>query len=604
MNILGISAFYHDSAACLVRDGVILAAAQEERFSRKKHDAGFPRHAIDYCLREAGLSKGTQLDLVAFYEKPFLKCDRLLSTYLACAPHGLFSFLRAMPVLMKEKIWIKDILQKKLEFDGTILFPEHHESHAASAFFPSPFEEAAILTIDGVGEWTTTSVGHGKGNRVELLADLRFPHSLGLLYSAFTYHLGFRVNSGEYKVMGLAPYGEPKFRELILSELIDLKEDGSFRLNLRYFDFIVGLTMTNRAFDRLVGGPPRKPEAELTQRHMDLARSVQAVTEEVMLRLARRAHSLTGSKQLCLAGGVALNCVGNGRILRESNFDKIWIQPASGDAGGALGAALLSWYHYHQQPRKVEQDRDSQFGSFLGPSYDAADFLRNGSIPFEELKENELMSRVAQLLEQGKVIGWFQGRMEFGPRALGNRSILGDARSSEMQETLNLKIKFRESFRPFAPSILSERVTDCFELDQPSPYMLLVAPVKEALRKNGGISERGTTDFLARLKEPRSTLPAITHVDYSARVQTVSKAGNPRFHRLLSEFQKNTECPVLVNTSFNVRGEPPVCTPEDAYRCFMRTEMDYLVMGNFLLAKERQDPSQITKEERIINVLD
>ncbi len=603
MNILGISAFYHDSAACLVRDGVILAAAQEERFTRKKHDAGFPQSAIEYCLQEAGLSKGAQLDLVAFYEKPFLKCDRLLSTYLACAPRGLLSFLKAMPVLMKEKIWIKDTIRKKLEFEGTILFPEHHESHAASAFFPSPFEEAAVLTIDGVGEWTTTSVGHGKGNRVELLADLRFPHSLGLLYSAFTYHLGFRVNSGEYKVMGLAPYGEPTFRDLILSELIDLKPDGSFRLNLRYFDFMAGLTMTNRAFDRLVGGPPRKPEAELTQRHMDLARSVQAVTEEVMLRLARHAHDLTGSRNLCLAGGVALNCVGNGRILREGQFEKIWIQPASGDAGGALGAALLGWYHYNEQPRKVSQHRDSQFGSFLGPAYDAAEFLKSGSIPCQELSESELMSEVARLLEEGKVIGWFQGRMEFGPRALGNRSILGDARSSQMQETLNLKIKFRESFRPFAPSILSERVADCFELDQPSPYMLLVAPVRETLRKNGG-NKKHADDFLARLKEPRSTLPAITHVDYSARVQTVSEEDNPRFYRLLSEFRRKTDCPVLVNTSFNVRGEPPVCTPEDAYRCFMRTEMDYLVMGNFLLAKSRQDPAQMKKEERTVDVLD
>lgn len=602
MNILGISAFYHDSAACLVRDGIILAAAQEERFTRKKHDAGFPKNAIDYCLREAGLSGGQELDLVAFYEKPFLKFDRLLSTYLARAPLGLRSFVKAMPVWMKQKIWLKDIIRRELEFEGTILFPEHHESHAASAFFPSPFEDAAILTIDGVGEWTTTSVGRGAGNRVELLADLRFPHSIGLLYSAFTYHLGFRVNSGEYKVMGLAPYGEPVFRDLILSELIDLKPDGSFRLNLRYFDFMTGLTMTNRAFDRLLGGPRRKPEAELTQRHMDMARSIQAVTEEVMLRLARHAHGLTGARNLCLAGGVALNCVGNGRILREGPFEKIWIQPAAGDAGGALGAALLGWHHYHQQPRNVSGKGDAQRGSFLGPAYDAAEFLKHGAIPHEEMAEDELMARVAKLLEEGNVVGWFQGRMEFGPRALGNRSILGDARSPKMQETLNLKIKFRESFRPFAPSVLREKVGDCFELNQATPYMLLVAPVKESLRLNGRAEAAGG-DFLARLKVPRSTLPAITHVDYSARIQTVAAEDNPRFHRLLSEFEGNTNCPVLVNTSFNVRGEPPVCTPEDAFRCFMRTEMDYLVLGNFLLAKAQQDPANVVKGEAV-DVLD
>ena len=584
MNILGISAFYHDSAACLVRDGTILAAAQEERFTRKKHDAGFPKNAINYCLREAGLAEGKTLDLVAFYEKPFLKFDRLLSTYLVCAPFGVRSFLKAMPVWMKQKIWLKDILRRELQFEGPIIFPEHHESHAASAFFPSPFENAAVLTIDGVGEWTTTSIGRGDGNRVELLAELHFPHSIGLLYSAFTYYLGFRVNSGEYKMMGLAPYGEPVFRDLILSELIDLKDDESFHLNLRYFDFMAGLTMTNRAFDRLVGGPPRQPEGELTQRHMDLARSIQVVTEEVMLRLARHAHALTGARRLCLAGGVALNCVANGRILREGPFEKIWIQPAAGDAGGALGAALLGWHHYHQKPRAVSGDRDSQAGSFLGPAYDAAEFLTREGIPHTELPEDELMPAVAELLEQGKVIGWFQGRMEFGPRALGNRSILGDARSPAMQETLNRKIKYRESFRPFAPSILRERVGDCFELNEESPYMLLVAPVKEALRLGG--QEKGSgNDFMMRLKTRRSTLPAITHVDYSARVQTVAAEENERFYRLLLEFERRTGCPVLVNTSFNVRGEPPVCTPEDAFRCFMRTEMDYLVLGNFLLDK-------------------
>jgi len=602
MNILGISAFYHDSAACLVRDGIIIAAAQEERFTRKKHDAGFPRNAINYCLQEAGPSEGKQLDLVAFYEKPFLKFDRLLSTYMACAPVGLRSFLKAMPVWMKEKIWLKATIREQLRYEGPLIFPEHHESHAASAFFPSPFENAAVLTIDGVGEWTTTSVGRGEGNRVELLADLRFPHSLGLLYSAFTYYLGFRVNSGEYKVMGLAPYGKPAFRDLILSELIDLKEDGSFRLNLRYFDFMAGLRMTNGAFDRLFGGPPRKPETELTQRHMNVARSIQAVTEEVMLRLARHAHHLTGASNLCLAGGVALNCVGNGRILREGPFEKIWIQPAAGDAGGALGAALLGWHHYHGQPRKVSGDRDAQRGSFLGPTYDAAEVLKRAAIPHEEMNEDEWAARVAQLLDQGKVIGWFQGRMEFGPRALGNRSILGDARSPEMQETLNLKIKFRESFRPFAPSVLRERAGDCFALDQESPYMLLVAPIKESLRLNKPGEEAGG-DFLHRLKAPRSTLPAITHVDYSARIQTVAAEDNPRFYRLLSEFERQTGCPVLVNTSFNVRGEPPVCTPEEALRCFMRTEMDYLVLGNFLIDKTQQEPANVVKGEAV-NVLD
>ena len=589
MNILGISAFYHDSAACLVRDGAIIAAAQEERFSRKKHDASFPRHAIDYCLREAGLASAAQLDLIAFYEKPFLKFDRLLSTYMACAPFGLRSFVKAMPVWIKEKIWLKATIREELRFEGPLIFPEHHESHAASAFFPSPFENAAVLTIDGAGEWTTTSLGRGEGNRVELLADLQFPHSLGLLYSAFTYYLGFRVNSGEYKVMGLAPYGEPKFQELIFSELIDLKPDGSFRLNLRYFDFMAGLTMTSRAFDRLFGGEPRKPEAELTQRHMDLARSIQAVIEEVMLRLARHAHAVTGARNLCLAGGVALNCVGNGRILREGPFEKIWIQPAAGDAGGALGAALLGWHHYRQHPRKVSASPDAQHGSFLGPAYDAAEFLRREAIPHLELSEGELMSRVSSLLEQGKVIGWFQGRMEFGPRALGNRSILGDPRRSEMQEKLNLKIKFRESFRPFAPSVMEERASDCFELNEASPYMLLVAPVRETLRVDG--EKEVSLDFMTRLKTRRSTLPAVTHVDYSARVQTVAMADNPRFHSLLGEFEKRTGCPVLVNTSFNVRGEPPVCTPEDAFRCFTRTEMDYLVLGNFLLDKAEQPES-------------
>jgi carbamoyltransferase len=583
VNILGISAFYHDSAACLVRDGIIVAAAQEERFSRKKHDAGFPRGAIEYCLHEGGLTDATKLDLVAFYEKPFLKFERLLSSYLAAAPHGLRSFLKAMPLWMKEKIWLKATIASELDFSGPIIFPEHHESHAASAFFPSPFERAAVLTIDGVGEWTTTSVGKGEGNKIELLEELRFPHSLGLLYSAFTYYLGFRVNSGEYKVMGLAPYGEPVFRDVILSELVDLKPDGSFRLNLRYFDFIAGLTMTNRAFDELFGGARRQPEAELNQQHMNIARSLQAVTEEIMLRMAQHARELTGERHLCMAGGVALNCVGNGRILREAGFEKIWIQPAAGDAGGALGAALLGWYQYRDEPRNVVPGSDSQRSSLLGPAYDDAAFLEREAIPHAALSNDDVAPRVAELLEEGKIVGWFQGRMEFGPRALGNRSILGDPRRSDMQEKLNLKIKFRESFRPFAPAVLAERVADCFQLTEPSPYMLLVAPVQDALRSDR--EREQPTSMMARLKQRRSTLPAITHVDYSARVQTVSREDNPRFHDLLSAFEQRTGCPVLVNTSFNVRGEPPVCTPEDAYRCFMNTEMDYLVLGNFLIDK-------------------
>lgn len=596
MNILGISAFYHDSAACLVGDGEIVAAAQEERFSRRKHDERFPRNAIDYCLREAGLGSAAELDLVAFYEKPFLKFERLLSTYLACAPRGLPSFLKAMPVWMKEKIWLKANLRESLDYEGPIIFPEHHESHAASAFFPSPFERAAILTIDGVGEWTTTSVGRGEGNRIALLEEMRFPHSLGLLYSAFTYYLGFRVNSGEYKVMGLAPYGEPKFSDLILSELVDLKSDGSFRLNLDYFDFMTGLTMTNRGFHKLFGAPPRNPEAELTQRHVDIARSLQAVTEEIMLRMARHVFELTEERQLCLAGGVALNCVGNGRILREGPFEKIWIQPAAGDAGGALGAALLGWHHSHDKPRIVSREGDSQRGSFLGPAYDAESFLRRQNISATQLSDDELGSRVAGLLEQGEVVGWFQGRMEFGPRALGNRSILGDPRRPEMQEKLNLKIKFRESFRPFAPAVIEERANDCFELAEASPYMLLVAPVREALRVDGESEPR--SGIAAKLKQRRSTLPAVTHVDYSARVQTVSAATNPPFYDLLSAFERRTGCPVLVNTSFNVRGEPPVCTPEDAYRCFLRTDMDYLVLGNFLIDKTSRSGGPPTSDEK------
>ncbi len=600
MNILGISSFYHDSASCLVRDGEILAAAQEERFSRIKHDSDFPKQAIAYCLQAAGLTSGRELDLVAFYEKPFAKFDRILSTSLALAPRGLRPFLKAAPTWIKQKIWLKEIIRNELDYEGKIVFPEHHESHAASAFFPSPFEEAAVLTIDGVGEWTTSSIGHGSGNRIELLRELRFPHSLGLLYSAFTYYLGFRVNSGEYKVMGLAPYGEPRFRDLILAELIDLKPDGSLRLNLKYFNFLAGLTMTNRRFAALFEGPRRQPEMALTQRHMDVARSLQAVVEEAMLRMARHAHALTKSSNLCLAGGVALNCVSNGRILREGPFEKIWIQPAAGDAGGALGAALLAWHHFENKPREISiTGADRQHGSFLGPNYEAGEFLRRQKIAATELPNDELFGEVARLLAEGHVVGWYQGRMEFGPRALGNRSILADPRIATVQETLNLKIKFRESFRPFAPSVLRERVSDYFELEEESPYMLLVAAVKSTLRKD---EKQPTTsaDFLERLKAPRSTIPAVTHVDYSARVQTVSAEENPRFHRLLTEFERQTGCAVLVNTSFNVRGEPPVCTPEDAYRCFMRTGMDYLVIGNFLVAKAAQPKLAMSPTDELL----
>ena len=593
MNILGISAFYHDSAACLVRDGEIIAAVQEERFSRKKHDESFPRHAIDYCLREGGIAESSQLDLVAFYEKPFVKADRLFSTYLGVAPRGLRSFLKAVPVWIKQKIWIKQILRDELKFEGPILFPEHHEAHAASAFFPSPFDEAAVLTIDGVGEWATTTIGRGADNRVELLRELHFPHSLGLLYSAFTYYLGFRVNSGEYKVMGLAPYGEPRFRDVILSELVELRDDGSLRLNLAHFDFMAGLTMTNDSFARCFDGPRRESESELTQRHMDVARSLQAATEEVMLRMARHAHEVTGSRNLCLAGGVALNCVGNGRILREGPFEKLWIQPAAGDAGGALGAAMLAWHHYQDQPREAHREGDAQKASLLGPAYDAAGFLAHNGVPHEEMQDDGLMDRVATLLDERQVVGWYQGRVEFGPRALGNRSILGDPRAADMQARLNEKIKFRESFRPFAPAVLRERVADYFELEEASPYMLLVAQVKAAADATGDNRD----GFGERLRSVRSPIPAVTHVDGSARIQTVDQRENPRFHALLRAFEKRTGCGVLINTSFNVRGEPPVCSPAEAYRCFMRTGMDYLVLGIFLIDK-RQQPALPVEERR------
>ena len=591
MNILGISAFYHDSAACLVQDGRIMSAAQEERFTRKKHDFSFPKNAINYCLEDNGLQI-TDIDLVAFYDKPFIKFERILETYLAFAPLGIRSFIKAIPLWIKEKIWMKEYISKELGFKGKVIFTEHHESHAASAFFPSPFQEAAFLTIDGVGEWATASFGTGKDNIIQIQAEIKFPHSLGLLYSAFTYYTGFKVNSGEYKVMGLAPYGEPKYKDLILSELMDLKEDGSFRLNMKYFNYCVGLTMTNKKFDKLFGGPPRKPESRLSQRDMDLARSVQDVVEEVMLRMVRHIHNQTGRKKLCLAGGVALNCVSNGRILREGPFEDIWIQPAAGDAGGALGAALFAWHQYLENERTADGKKTIQGGSFLGPQFDnetIREYLKTNNIPYTEISDDRIPERIADLIEDKKVIGWFQGRMEFGPRALGARSIIGDARSPQMQETMNLKIKFRESFRPFAPSVIEERASDYFEIDHPSPYMLLVADVKKEIRRE--MTDQQQDLFgLDKLKIVRSSVPAITHVNYSARLQTVNQQDNPLYHRMIKKFDEKYGCPVIINTSFNVRGEPIVCKPEDAYLCFMRTNMDYLIMGNFLIEKTEQKP--------------
>lgn len=591
VKILGLSAFYHDSAACLVVDGDIAAAAQEERFTRKKHDLEYPRGAVDYCLKSAGI-EGSDLDYVVFYEKPFVKFERILETYLAYAPRGVSSFVKAMPLWVRKKLWMKDSLRGELEFDGTMLFPEHHESHAASAFFPSPFREAAFITVDGVGEWTTASYGVGRGNEIEILAQIGFPHSLGLLYSAFTYYTGFRVNSGEYKVMGLAPYGEPKYVDLILSELIDVKDDGSFRMNMEYFDYGAGLTMTSGKLHKLFGGPPRKPESELTQRDTDLARSVQDVVEEIMLRTARHVHKETGQKYLCLAGGVALNCVANGRILREGPFEDIWIQPAAGDAGGALGAALFAWHQYLGNERVADDRHDFQKGSYLGPAFGDEDllmYLEDGGIPYEELTESDVPDRVAGLIADGKVVGWFNGRMEFGPRALGARSIVGDARSPQMQSIMNLKIKHRESFRPFAPSVLVEHVGEHFEIDRPSPYMLLVAPVRREIRREMTEEERSRFG-LSKLNVVRSSIPAVTHVDYSARIQTVARDDNPLYHAMIDAFRKKHDCPTIINTSFNVRGEPIVCSPHDAYMCFMRTEMDYLVLGRFLLEKGSQKP--------------
>lgn len=564
--ILGVSAFYHDSACALLKDGEILAAAQEERFTRKKHDARFPGSAVNYCLREAGISI-KDVSCVAFYDKPFVKFERILETYLAYAPSGINSFIRAVPLWIRKKLWMKELIKKELGYTGKIIFPEHHQSHAASAFFPSPFREAAVLTIDGVGEWTTASFGTGKGNTISLKKEIKFPHSLGLLYSAFTYYAGFKVNSGEYKLMGLAPYGEPRYKDLILKELIDLKEDGSFRMNMKYFNYCAGLTMTNRHFHKLFGGRPRKPESRLTQRDMDLARSAQDVTEDAMLKMAKYIHQFTGEENLTLAGGVTLNCVGNGKILRESQFKNIWIQPAAGDAGGALGAALFAWHQYLGNERKAN-GKDSQKGSYLGPGYKTAEitkFLKDKNVPYTEIEKESIPERVADLIAEGKVIGWFQGRMEFGPRALGARSIIGDARSPKMQEIMNLKIKFRESFRPFAPSVLEEKSSQYFELEKESPYMLLVAPVRD---------------------KKHLAIPAVTHVDYSARVQTVNAAANPLYYAMIKKFDEKYNCPVIINTSFNVRGEPIVASPEDAYRCFMRTNMDYLIMENVLLEKK------------------
>jgi carbamoyltransferase len=591
MKILGISAYYHDSAAALVVDGDIVAAAQEERFTRKKHDHSFPKKAIEFCLKQANIS-GSDLDYVVFYEKTFTKFERLLETYLSFAPTGISSFVMAMPLWIKEKLWIKSLVEDEIGFGGKVLFPEHHESHAAAAFFPSPYQEAAFITADGVGEWATTSYGVGEGNRIKILADIRFPHSLGLLYSAFTYYAGFKVNSGEYKLMGLAPYGEPKYKDLILSEIVDVKEDGSFRLNLDYFNYCVGLTMTSPKFHNLFGAPPRKPESKLTQRDMDIAKSIQEVTEEIMLKMARHVHKVTGKKNLCLSGGVALNCVANGRILREGPFENIWIQPAAGDAGSALGAALYAWYQYLGKERRADGKKDSMKGSYLGPDVvndEVEAFLKGQNIPYIKLSDAALAEKVADLIAGEKVVGWLNGRMEFGPRALGSRSIIGDARSPKMQETMNLKIKFRESFRPFAPSVLREKVSDYFDLNCDSPYMLLVSPVKKSIRREMTAEEKSLFG-LQKLNTIRSTIPAVTHVDYSARVQTVTEESHPMYYRMIRKFNERHKSAVIINTSFNVRGEPIVCTPEDAFRCFMRTNMDYLVLGNCLLDKTVQKP--------------
>ncbi len=600
MKILGISAFYHDSAAALVSDGEIVAAAQEERFTRKKHDPGFPHQAVEFCLRQAGIDFHG-LDYVVFYDKPFLKFERLLETYLAFAPRGFGSFKMAVPLWLREKLFQKDLLRKEMkalgnghyDYNNRLLFTEHHLSHAASAYYPSPYDEAAVLTMDGVGEWATTSLAIGRGHKLEITKEIHFPHSLGLLYSAFTYYTGFKVNSGEYKVMGLAPYGEPRFAKLIFDNLIDVKPDGSFKLNLDYFDYCTGLTMTNEKFDKLFGAPPRKSEVLLTQREMDLAASVQVVLEDVMLRLTRSLAAETGMKNLCLAGGVALNCVANGKILRDGHFEDVWIQPAAGDAGGALGAALAAYHSFLGKERKSPKGKDTMKGSYLGPQFEQSDIekrLTAAGAKFTVLEGDALIDACAEALASEKALGWFQGRMEFGPRALGGRSILGDPRSPRMQSTLNLKVKYRESFRPFAPSVLREDCAEWFELDSDSPYMLLVADVVKNRRREMTAEEQKLFG-IQKLNVPRSDIPAVTHVDYSARVQTVHPDTNPRYHALLQKFKQRTGCPVLVNTSFNVRGEPIVGSPEDAFRCFMGTDIEVLVVGNCLLKKEDQDPA-------------
>ncbi len=597
MRILGLSAFYHDSAAALIEDGRIVAAAQEERFTRKKHDAGFPGNAVEFCLERGGAGM-SDVDFVAFYDKPFLKFERLLETYVAFAPRGFQSFKMAMPVWLREKLFQKNLLRRKLrafeagfDWKNKLLFAEHHQSHAASAFFPSPYQDAVVLTMDGVGEWATTSAALGSGNRLEVIKEIHFPHSLGLLYSAFTYYTGFKVNSGEYKVMGLAPYGEPKYKDLILENLIDLKEDGSFRLDQSYFNYCTGLTMTNGRFDALFGGPPRRADELLTQRHMDLAASVQAATEEVVLRLTRGLAKDTGARNLCLAGGVALNCVANGKVLRDGHFENIWIQPAAGDAGGALGAALLAYHLFQDRPRAVNGAADAMEGGYLGPGFDQDEIERRlgaAGARFTVLSESDAIDAAAGALAGGMAVGWFQGRMEFGPRALGARSILGDPRSPDMQKLLNLKVKYRESFRPFAPSVLGEDAAEWFEIDGPSPYMLLVADVVEGRRRAMTEAEHALFG-IDKLNVTRSDIPAVTHVDYSARIQTVDKETNPRYHALITRFKELTGCSVVVNTSFNVRGEPIVCTPEDAFRCFMGTEVEMLVIGNCRLDKDEQD---------------
>ena len=601
MKILGISAYYHDSAACLVVDGHIVAAAQEERFTRKKHDSGFPSHAIAYCLSEASI-QAADLDHVVFYDKPFVKFERLLETYLAFAPRGFGSFVTSLPVWLKDKLFQKTVISdalkeefgKDIDWNARLLFSEHHLSHAASAFFPSPFEEAAVLTMDGVGEWTTTSLAVGRGNTLCVEKEIRFPHSLGLLYSAMTYYTGFKVNSGEYKVMGLAPYGEPRFAKVIKDHLIDTKEDGSFHLDMSYFNYCTGLTMTNERFDALFGGPPRTSEGQLTQREMDLAASIQAVTEEVVIKLARGVRKSTGQRNLCLAGGVALNCVANGKLLRENIFDNIWVQPAAGDAGGALGAALAAYYMMCKQPRTVNP-LDSMQGSYLGPQFGQADIearLKKAGAVFTTVSDDELINLTAQALADGKAVGWHYGRMEFGPRALGGRSIIADPRSASVQKQLNLKVKYRESFRPFAPSVLREDVAEWFDHNTDSPYMLMVADVAKA-KQLTMTPEQEKLFGIEKLNVPRSEIPAITHVDYSARIQTVHRETNPMYHRLISKFKDLTGCPVIVNTSFNVRGEPIVCTPEDSFNCLMGTEIEFLVVGNCIMRKEDQDKSLI-----------